>query len=47
MNVAWMAAAGALMVLEKTLPAPKALSRGLGLDLIAAGAALLMSHYGG
>ncbi len=47
MNVAWMAAAGALMVLEKTLPAPKALSQGLGLGLIAAGAALLMSHYGG
>ncbi len=47
MNVAWMAAAGALMVLEKTLPAPKFLTRGLGFGLIAAGAAVLMANYGG
>lgn len=47
MNVAWMAAAGALMVIEKILPAPKFLTQGLGFGLIAAGAAVLMANYGG
>jgi len=47
MNVAWMAAIGALMVLEKTLPAPKPLSQGVGYGLIAAGAAVLLANYGG
>ncbi len=47
MNVAWMAAIGALMVLEKTLPAFKLLTQGLGAGLIAAGAAVLMMNYGG
>jgi predicted metal-binding membrane protein len=47
MNVAWMAAIGVLMTLEKTLPAPKLLTQGLGFGLIAAGAAVLMANYGG
>lgn len=47
MNVAWMAAAGALMVLEKTLPAPRFLTHGLGFGLISAGAAVLVANYGG
>jgi predicted metal-binding membrane protein len=47
MNVAWMAAIGVLMALEKTLPAPKLLTQGLGFGLTAAAAAVLMSNYGG
>ncbi|HLF21026.1 MAG TPA: DUF2182 domain-containing protein [Aestuariivirga sp.] len=47
MNVAWMAAIGALMVLEKSLPAPKFITQGLGIGLIAAGAAVLVAHNGG
>jgi len=47
MNVAWMAAIGALMALEKTLPTPKILTHGLGVGLIAAAAAVLMANYGG
>jgi predicted metal-binding membrane protein len=41
MNIAWMGAIGALMVLEKSLPQPKALSYGLGLGLIGAGLGML------
>jgi predicted metal-binding membrane protein len=37
MNLVWMGFLGAVMVLEKTLPQPKALSYGLGLGLIGAG----------
>jgi predicted metal-binding membrane protein len=41
MNIAWMGFIGLVMVLEKTLPQPKALSYGLGAGLIGAG--VLMS----
>lgn len=37
MNLVWMGFLGAVMVLEKSLPQPKALSYGLGLGLIGAG----------
>lgn len=37
MNLVWMGFLGAVMVLEKTLPQPKALSYGLGLGLVGAG----------
>ena len=37
MNLVWMGFLGVVMVLEKTLPQPKALSYGLGLGLIGAG----------
>ena len=37
MNLVWMGFLGIVMVLEKTLPQPKALSYGLGLGLIGAG----------
>ena len=37
MNLVWMGFLGAVMVLEKSLPQPKALSYGLGLGLIVAG----------
>ena len=40
MNPAWMAALTILMILEKTLPQPKALVYGLGIGLSAAGVAL-------
>jgi predicted metal-binding membrane protein len=42
MNIAWMGAIGALMVLEKSLPQPKALSYGLGLGLIGAGIGMMV-----
>ncbi len=42
MNVAWMGAVGVLMVLEKTLPQPKALSYGLGAGLIGAGICMIV-----
>ena len=42
MNLAWMGFVGAMMVLEKTLPQPKALTCGLGLGLIGAGAYLIV-----
>lgn len=37
MNIVWMAFIGLLMVLERTMPQPKALSYGSGLGLIGAG----------
>lgn len=40
MNIAWMGFIGLVMVLEKTLPQPKALSYGLGAGLIGAGIAM-------
>jgi predicted metal-binding membrane protein len=42
MNLVWMGFVGAMMVLEKTLPQPKALTYGLGLGLIGAGACLIV-----
>lgn len=42
MNIAWMGAIGALMVLEKSVPQPKALSYGLGLGLIGAGIGMMV-----
>jgi predicted metal-binding membrane protein len=43
MNLVWMGFLGAVMVLEKTLPQPKALSYGLGLGLIGAGTYLVVT----
>lgn len=37
MNIVWMAFIGLVMVLEKTMPQPKALSYGTGIGLIGAG----------
>lgn len=37
MNIVWMGFIGLVMVLEKTVPQPKALSYGIGLGLIGAG----------
>lgn len=37
MNIVWMGFIGLVMVLEKTMPQPKALSYGIGLGLIGAG----------
>ena len=42
MNLVWMGFLGVVMVLEKTLPQPKALSYGLGLGLIGAGVYLIV-----
>ncbi len=42
MNIAWMGVIGMLMVLEKTLPEPKALSYGSGLGLIGAGLLMMV-----
>jgi predicted metal-binding membrane protein len=42
MNLVWMGFLGVVMVLEKTLPQPKALSFGLGLGLIGAGVYLIV-----
>jgi predicted metal-binding membrane protein len=42
MNIAWMGAIGALMVLEKSVPQPKALSYGFGLGLIGAGIGMMV-----
>lgn len=42
MNIAWMGIIGVVMVLEKTLPQPRALSYGLGSGLIGAGAYLVV-----
>jgi predicted metal-binding membrane protein len=46
MNLLWMAALAAAMILEKTLPEPKPLVYGLGLGFIAAGAALAIGGMG-
>lgn len=43
MNLAWMGVIGLLMVLEKTLSQPKALSYGLGLGLVGAGITMLFT----
>lgn len=43
MNIAWMGFIGAMMVLEKTMPQPKALSYGLGLGLIGAGIFMILN----
>jgi predicted metal-binding membrane protein len=40
MNLVWMAALAAAMILEKTLPEPRPLVYGLGLGFLSAGAAL-------
>lgn len=37
MNIVWMGLIGLVMVLEKTLPQPKALTYGIGLGLVGAG----------
>ncbi|MFZ5673742.1 MAG: DUF2182 domain-containing protein [Pseudomonadota bacterium] len=42
MNIVWMGFIGLVMVLEKTLPQPKALSYGIGLGLVAAGLYILV-----
>jgi predicted metal-binding membrane protein len=42
MNLAWMAAVGAIAVLEKVLPEPKAIVYGCGAGLIGAGVLVLM-----
>lgn len=42
MNIVWMGFIGLVMVLEKTLPQPKALSYGLGAGLIGAGLAMFL-----
>lgn len=42
MNIVWMAFIGLLMVLEKTMPQPKALTYGTGLGLIGAGVFLII-----
>ncbi|QIG51410.1 DUF2182 domain-containing protein [Nordella sp. HKS 07] len=42
MNIVWMAFIGLVMVLEKTMPQPKALSYGIGLGLIGAGIYLII-----
>ena len=45
MNPIWMAGAGLFMLLEKTLPQPKALIYGSGLGLVAAGIALVYLQW--
>jgi predicted metal-binding membrane protein len=42
MNLAWMTLVGVLMILEKTLPAPRPLVSGLGAGLAGAGIAMLV-----
>src|SRR5205823_6648472 len=42
MNPVWMALIGGLMILEKTLPQPRAIIAGLGAGLAAAGVAMLI-----
>jgi predicted metal-binding membrane protein len=42
MNIAWMGLIGLVMVLEKTLPEPKALSYGLGAGLVGAGILMVL-----
>jgi predicted metal-binding membrane protein len=42
MNVLWMGFIGVVMVLEKTLAEPKALTYGLGAGLIGAGLLMLL-----
>lgn len=42
MNIVWMGLIGLVMVLEKTVPQPKALSYGVGLGLIGAGLYIIL-----